>query len=235
MEDATLFPMRLILDRHRRLGDFTKTTVSYDTSIRKEEAAREIVLARQGRFLDIGAGDGDLMYLLGIEANFETEPGMLDRNRAEFDRRYSYHALDLEPRAGATAGDICSDNLLDELDDWAASFDVVYSNNVFEHLRRPWVAARNVVGLLKPGGIAITVTQFAIRYHAVPHDYFRYSHEGIAALFEDAGAKVIRCGYDLTGRRNNWQGRGTADDIVPVDEFGAWRENWFVFCAAERP
>jgi hypothetical protein len=39
---------------------------------------------------------------------------------------------------------------------------------------------------------------------------------------------VLVSGYDLRGRRNNWQGDGTAADLVPVDRFGAWRENWFV-------
>lgn len=226
--------MRLILDRHRRIGDFRSRAVGYDTEVRKEDLCREYVFARSGRFLDVGAGDGNLDYLLGVESDFKPHPDA-EGNRRRFEDLYVVERLDLEPQEGSRVGDICSERLEEELADWWGTFDVAYSNNVFEHLRRPWVAARNVVGLLRPGGVALTVTQFALRYHAVPHDYFRYTHEGLAALFEDAGAVVRRCGYDITARRNNWQGIGTANDIVPVDEFGAWRENWFVACAAVKP
>ena len=109
---------------------------------------------------------------------------------------------------------------------------VVYSDNVFEHLKRPWIAARNVCALLQTGGIWITMVPFAQRYHESRSDYFRYTHEGMRALFEAAGQiEVIASGYDILGRRNEWQGTGKANDTVPVDEFGAWRETWFTFFA----
>ncbi len=38
---------------------------------------------------------------------------------------------------------------------------------------------------------------------------------------------MLESGYDILGRRINWQDSGSANDIVPVDEFGAWRETWF--------
>ena len=111
----------------------------------------------------------------------------------------------------------------------------MYSNNVFEHLRRPWTAARNAVWLLAPGGICITIAPFAIRYHESPVDYFRYTHSGLAALFEDAGpVRTLLSGYDISGRRNDWQGQGATHDVCPEDRFGAWRENWFVVTVVEK-
>jgi len=46
--------------------------------------------------------------------------------------------------------------------------------------------------------------------------------------------KVIESGYDIKGRRNNWQGSGLNNDIVPRDNFGAWRETWFTVCVLQK-
>ena len=87
----------------------------------------------------------------------------------------------------------------------------------------------NIEKLLKPGGMVITIAPFSIRYHECPSDFFRFTHKGLEQLFNNAGNfETLISGYDITGRRNNWQGTGFGNDIVPVDKFGAWRENWFV-------
>ena len=102
-------------------------------------------------------------------------------------------------------------------------------------LAKEEVARRYVLDMLRPGGICITIAPFALRYHESPADHFRYTHTGLASLFEDAGAvTTLVAGYDLQGRRNNWQGLGSANDICPVDSFGAWRENWFTVCVVEK-
>ena len=68
----------------------------------------------------------------------------------------------------------------------------------------------------------ITVAPFSTRYHSVPDDYFRHTHTAIESLFSDySDYEVLKTGYDIQGRRNNWQGDGTVNDIVPVDSFGA--------------
>ncbi len=126
------------------------------------------------------------------------------------------------------SGDACASDYIGQHEEFKEFFDVIYSNNVFEHFERPWVAASNLTQLLKPGGIIITIVPFAQRYHESPGDYFRYTHKGVWALFSHAGDfEVLESGYDILGRRINWQGSGRANDIVPVDAFGAWRETWF--------
>lgn len=232
---------RLILDVGPRLGDFGQTTVGFETSLRKEEVAREHVLGRQpGQalpFLDVGARDGELKYLLGISENLKFDDALYARNKATFDSIYDYHGLDLSgpEAANVISGDVCDEGLLQNHPEWAGHFSVIYSNNVFEHLRKPWVAARNLIAMLAPGGICITITCFALRYHESPDDYFRFTHTGLDSLFEDAGGvRVLVSGYDLCGRRNDWQGLGESNDIVPTDRFGAWRENWFVMNIVER-
>jgi SAM-dependent methyltransferase len=229
-----------IVDGERRLGEFGATRIGYEHGLRKEEVARSYILERAGesmRFLDVGGGDGKLEYLLGIRENLDYDARLYDANRSIFDRKYRYSCLDIggAPEPGKIVADICDEHFAGRHQDLSASFDVVYSNNVFEHLRRPWIAARNIVALLKPGGVAVTIAPFALRYHEVPSDYFRFSHTGLASLFEDTGqVRVLVTGYDITGRRNNWQGGGRHNDICPTDRFGAWRENWFVVTVVER-
>ena len=233
---------RIIEDRERKLGDFEATNVAYDTSIVKEQAARDHIFSLPGerlRFLDVGARDGRLHYLLGIRKNHESDEEMYRANKARFDTKFDYFGLDLDPAGedeNVLSGDICADDFVDAHAHFRGTFDVAYSNNVFEHLRRPWVAARNILALLKPGGSCITIAPFSLRYHESPEDHFRYTHSGLVALFEEhEPVEVLLSGYDLTGRRNNWQGLGTANDIVPVDEFGAWRENWFAIAIVRKP
>lgn len=225
--------MRIVVERGLVLGDFSAREIAYDVSLAKEEVAREHIFSLPGEgltFLDVGARDGRLDYLLGIHRNLDFDPAMYERNLAAFRRKFRYYGVDLEPTddAQVLVGDVCSESFADDFPSFRDFFDVIYSNNVFEHLRRPWIAARNLVKLLAPGGICITIAPFALRYHESPADYFRYTHAGLAALFEDAGdVEVLVSGYDTTGRRNNWQGCGQANDIVPLDSLGAWRENWF--------
>ena len=132
-------------------------------------------------------------------------------------------------------GNICDVQFLENHTDQIGEFDVVYSNNVFEHLYDPFCAARNIWHLCRDGGLIVTIVPFAQRFHESPDDYFRYTHRGLERIFEIAGGvKVIESGYDIKGRRNNWQGSGLKNDIVPVDNFGAWRETWFTVCVLQK-
>jgi SAM-dependent methyltransferase len=228
---------RLIVDEHRRLNYPVKREPAINTSINKEAASRDILFADDtpsGRFLEIGSGDGRLAYMLGIVGNLVEDKALYETSKARFDTKFQYMGLDLTASADGKiiAGDICSLNFPKDRSDLVGNCAVIYSNNVFEHLRKPWLAARNVLALLQIGGVCITVVPFAQRYHESPGDYFRYTHKGIESLFEDAGKiDVLRSGYDIMGRRNDWQGSGLANDSVPEDEFGAWRETWFTFLA----
>lgn len=229
-----------IVDCEPRLGNFNLKSSGYQTNLNKEEVARRYILERDGNgmaFLDVGARDGALTYLLGIHGNLDYEQEFYDRNRESFDKKYQYFGMDLTPSddSGVISGDACSEVYVSENKEYLEYFDVIYSNNVFEHFQRPWVAASNLVQLLKPGGLIITIVPFAQRYHESPGDYFRYTHKGVEALFAHAGDfEVLEAGYDILGRRVNWQGSGIANDIVPVDIFGAWRETWFTVSVLQK-
>jgi SAM-dependent methyltransferase len=234
---------RVIVDRAPRLGRAV-TGVAYECGLVKEEVARRHLLDRRPRgdgsrleFLDLGAGEGNLDYLLDIDRNLTRLPApAAEANRTRFNELYNYTGLELTAsRPDFVGADICSLELQRTQPKLREGFDAVYSNNVFEHLRRPWIAAENIVWLLRPGGICITIAPFSLRYHESPADYFRYTHTGLASLFEDTGkARTLESGYDTTGRRNDWQGSGATNDACPEDHFGAWRENWFTVAVIEK-
>lgn len=208
-----------------------KAKVGYKADYQAESVSRHYVLNYPGsglKFLDFGGGDGRLSYLLGQTGHTFYDEDLYRSSFRAFEKKYEYFAIDLQPRgANVLFGDICSESFLDAHSRFIGMFDVVYSNNVFEHLSKPWVAAVNLLQLVKPGGICITLVPFAARYHESPTDFFRYTHTCIAHLFSLAGPiTVLEEGYDISARRNDEQGSGAYNDICPVDRFGAWRETW---------
>ena len=90
------------------------------------------------------------------------------------------------------------------------------------------MAMNNIDKMIKVNGLLITIAPFSARYHQSPHDYFRFTHEGLEEIIRQSGEyKTLISGYDISMRRHNIQGKKLSD-IVPVDRFGAWRENWNV-------
>jgi SAM-dependent methyltransferase len=85
--------------------------------------------------------------------------------------------------------------------------DVVFCEQVLEHLPDPWRAAANLLQLLRPGGLAIVSVPFLIRIHREPGDFWRFSEDGLRALLEDAGFVVERTaswGNRLALLANTW-------------------------------
>jgi SAM-dependent methyltransferase len=76
--------------------------------------------------------------------------------------------------------DICADALPDR-------FDLIIADQVFEHLKWPMRAARNVYSMLRPGGYFIIATPFLLRVHASPIDCNRWTETGLSCLLQEAG------------------------------------------------
>ncbi|WP_272476840.1 methyltransferase domain-containing protein [Baekduia alba] len=66
-----------------------------------------------------------------------------------------------------------------------ASFDFVFSLAVFEHLHSPWIAAREMARVLRPGGAAYTLCAFLQPLHGYPDHYFNATESGLGRLFAD--------------------------------------------------
>ena len=75
-----------------------------------------------------------------------------------------------------------------------AAFDLVYSHQVLEHVPKPWIAAREMTRVLRPGGIGIHTTCAFNPRHGQPHfnDYYRFLKEGLVELFGEV--QVLQSG-----------------------------------------
>lgn len=63
-------------------------------------------------------------------------------------------------------------------------FDVLIAVSVWEHLRKPWIAADACARVLKPGGLLFIATHHTFPVHGYPNDYCRWTDEGLKALFD---------------------------------------------------
>jgi SAM-dependent methyltransferase len=109
------------------------------------------------------------------------------------------------------------------------SFDAIFSVSVFEHLAQPWNAAREITRILKPGGISFHVAPFSYFYHEAPIDYWRFSPDALAALFDELDP--VMCEFYTANRRRDNRGSqanpidGYGGEKFKVDPIGGWREN----------
>jgi SAM-dependent methyltransferase len=74
------------------------------------------------------------------------------------------------------------------------SFDTIICTQVLEHIEKPWIVAKEMGRILKAGGICIVTAPFINPYHPDPHDYFRYTTEGLASLFVNENFEIIENG-----------------------------------------
>jgi SAM-dependent methyltransferase len=67
------------------------------------------------------------------------------------------------------------------------TFDVVFSANVVEHVRKPWKWLAELSRVTKLGGHIVCVNPVSWPYHEAPRDCWRLLPEAYKALFEDVG------------------------------------------------
>jgi len=65
------------------------------------------------------------------------------------------------------------------------SFDVILCTQVLEHCDDPAQAVRELRRVTAPGGRVLASTHGVQVYHPSPHDYWRWTHEGLARLFRE--------------------------------------------------
>ena len=70
-------------------------------------------------------------------------------------------------------------------------FDIVFSANTIEHVKKPWVWIKEVARVTKAGGHVITITPISWPYHEAPVDCWRIYPEGMKALYEEAGLGIV--------------------------------------------
>jgi SAM-dependent methyltransferase len=127
-----------------------------DAQMHKQRVAQHI----HGRLLDIGCGEKPLMPFLGDGVE--------------------YIGLDYPPTVAkgySGKADVFGDGQRLPFKD--ASFDCISIMDVMEHLPNPEAAFREMLSVLKPGGILISQTPFLYPLHDLPHDFQRWTGEGL--------------------------------------------------------
>ena len=123
------------------------------------------------RLLDVGAGQGELKRM--FEGVCYTGVDL-----AVGDAAWDYTKLDV-------VGDIL------RLPFRPDSFDAATNLWVAEHVRDPARMVGEIARVLKPGGYLLLFVPFVVHEHQTPHDYFRFTRFGTAALLEDSGFDEI--------------------------------------------
>jgi SAM-dependent methyltransferase len=113
--------------------------------------------------------------------------------------------------------DICAERL-------PRQFDVIVADQVFEHLKWPLRAARNVFAMLRPGGYFVIATPFLVRVHKSPIDCHRWTEDGLSCLLQEAGFPAESITTDSWGNR-----------ACLVANLRAWRKRGFFGSLANEP
>jgi SAM-dependent methyltransferase len=69
--------------------------------------------------------------------------------------------------------------------------DIVLSTQVLEHVPKPSLYLRECLRIVKPRGLLILSTHGCWPYHADPHDFWRWTCEGLYRDVEEAGFEVV--------------------------------------------
>lgn len=97
------------------------------------------------------------------------------------------------------------------------TYDIVFSAQVIEHVRKPWRWMHELARACKVGGTIITINPVSWPYHEAPIDCWRAFPEGMRALYEDASVEVVLSNWEslearrfrrhIPGRSPEWQPR----------------------------
>ena len=159
------------LDQHPFVDDRWNRWFSAGTYSHFERCQRLIRDHAFGRTLDVGAGRGGWQHVL------EAVPGV------------RYESLERAPRGSFVptyVGDVMDMAAVED-----GAFDTLYCSQVLEHVPEPQLALLQMKQKLRPGGKLLISVPHLARRHELPHDYYRYTQEGLRALLEKTGYDVV--------------------------------------------
>jgi SAM-dependent methyltransferase len=93
------------------------------------------------------------------------------------------------------AFDLTRDVIGDEM------FDIIFCEQVLEHVKYPRNAAANLFRMLRGGGWLIVTTPFLIQIHDYGGDYSRWTPDGLSCLLQEVGFSAEKISTDAWGNR----------------------------------
>lgn len=154
------------LDRHVDAGAFRVRLYSAATQSLWRVCAPLMKQHCRGLTLDAGSGRGTW-------------------KRTITDTGSQYESIDIAPRGGASPTWIGDVSDMPQVP--SGRYQTVVCHQVLEHIRHPVRAAAEWHRVLAPGGTIIISVPHLSRRHELPHDYQRYTQEGLTAILSDAG------------------------------------------------
>lgn len=102
----------------------------------------------------------------------------------------------------------------------AEKYDAVVSCSGFEHYKYGHLAAFEIAKSLKTGGAIYVQTHFSFIEHSFPHDYFRFTRDGLSSLFGTRnGITIKETAYQFPCKIvSEWDSQG--DSNLNVTLFG---------------
>jgi SAM-dependent methyltransferase len=157
-------------------GLIERTISSEDGERRAEDVLRDFRVSPGLQILDLGCGDGRAVDLLAdlekphyTGVDIERSPEVSSRTRTDADfLTYDGETLPFPD----------------------CTFEVVYSRQVFEHIRHPDRVVSEVRRVLKPGGAFIGSLSYLEPYHS--YSIFNTTPYGLFRLVEDNGLTLQR-------------------------------------------
>ncbi len=124
---------------------------------------------------------------------------MVDNFRSNFSTAepFDFTGIDIKPGPNVDLiADLCEDSF--EKDNCALreKFGFIICRSVLEQTKNPFVAARHISFMLKPGGHLYLSNPWVWGYHSYPHDYWRISFSALGLLFP--GLIWVRRWYEGT-------------------------------------
>lgn len=128
-------------------------------------------------------------FLLGASKNFSTTPEKIIYSGAavgenDFSKIFPsalFHTTDIEPSENI---DIQWDLELEPENHLIGEYDLFISTSVLEHVKKPWLAAKNMEKIVSKGGYLYISVPWVWDFHEFPKDYWRFSHQSLDVLFE---------------------------------------------------
>jgi len=94
------------------------------------------------------------------------------------------------------------------------TYAIVLSGQVLEHVPKPWVWIKELSRVCNVNGFVITINPVSWPYHEAPVDCWRAFPAGMAALYEDAGLRVLFSTFEsIEGERFSCTIPGTGLDF----------------------
>ncbi|MDW8292643.1 MAG: class I SAM-dependent methyltransferase [Anaerolineae bacterium] len=132
-------------------------------------SVRPLILSHaRGAVIDIGCGYAPFRHII--------QPAAI-----------AYHTLDINPEVNA---DYTED--VQRMSNVPSSkYDLALCLEVLEHVPNTKAALAEIHRILKPGGVLILSVPFLSRLHNLPHDYYRFTVNGLNFALEEAGFEVV--------------------------------------------